>query len=291
MSGFKRRDPADLSSKLAELKGGTSSFEDPAEWKLSVDKLGNGSAVIRFLPAKEDNGTPFVKVFSHGFKHNGRWYVENCPTTIGRDHCPVCAANKELWESEIKANQDIVRLRKRKLSYWANIVVLKDEASPENQGKVFKYRFGQKIMDKIVAAAAADEDLGTSGMDVTCAFSGANFLLKAKKVGEHQNYDDSKFGAPSELFGGNEEELSRVWNDMHKLESLIAESNFKPERELKENFRKVVGAVAPTRSAVDDAQLENEPATQNARATAPAAASVSKSDDELDALLADLDLS
>lgn len=294
MSGFKRRSAADLSAQLTALTG-QQDFSDAGEWKLTTDKLGNGSAVIRFLPAKDEGDTPFVKVFSHGFKENGRWYIENCLTTIGGQDCPVCNSNRELWNSDIKANKDIASLRKRKLSYWANIVVIKDEAKPENVGKVFKFRFGKKIMDKILAASTANEELGTTGMDITCVFEGANFLFKSKKVGEHLNYDDSLFGAKGELFGGNEDELARVWSEMHDIKALIAEKEFKTPTELQTKFTQVTGAKAATpTNAADDALNDLDDlgggtpvAPKTAGRSAPAAAA-SSSDADLDDLLSDL---
>ena len=219
MSNFKRRSPADLTAKLTELTG-SKDFSDANEWKLTTDKSSNGSAVIRFLPAQGDEDTPYVKIFNHGFQVKGKWMVENCPTTLS-DDCPICKANGELWNSGVDDDKEIARKRKRKLSYWANIVVIKDEAKPDNQGKVFKYRFGQKIMDKIVAASAADEDLGTAGMDVTCVFDGANFSLKSKKVSGFANYDDSKFGPAKELFAGDEDKLADAWEKMHDLKAAI----------------------------------------------------------------------
>lgn len=299
MSGFKRRsNPAALTEQLNQLAG-KKDFNDASEWKLSTDKLGNGSAVIRFLPAKGDDDTPFVKIFTHGFKHNGRWFVENCRTTIGQK-CPVCEANSELWNSGIEENQKIVRDRKRKLSYWANIVVLKDESAPDNVGKVFKYRFGQKIMDKIIAAATPNEDLGTNGMDVTCVFEGANFLLKGKKVSGFPNYDDSTFGPQSELFGGDEAQLERVWNEMHDLKAIIGPSEFKSEDDIQKKYEQVVGTSSKTlnKTAVDDLMgdlddlVDTKPAQQKSAPVSQPAQSVTETatDNDLDALLADLDL-
>ncbi|AGN30055.2 single-stranded DNA binding protein [Vibrio phage nt-1] len=304
MSMFKRKSPAQLQEKLEKLDS-KKSFDKADEWKLSTDKLGNGSAVIRFLPSKGEDDLPFVKIFTHGFKENGNWFIENCPSTIDLP-CPCCAANGELWKTENEDNQNIARKRKRTLSYWANIIVLKDDAAPENEGKVFKYRFGKKILDKITQAAQADEDLGLPGMDVTCVFDGANFSLKAKKVSGFPNYDDSKFGPSTELYGGDEDKLKEVWESMHDLNAIIAPSAFKSEGDLQKRFLQVTGAAQPKASAAQnlEAQLNTSaPAQANAAKTvtkseasietqAPASteAVTDSVDDELDALLADLEL-
>lgn len=300
---FKRKSPAKLQEKLEKMTS-KKSFDNSDEWKLSTDKLGNGSAVIRFLPAKSEDDLPFVKIFTHGFKENGNWFIENCPSTI-EQACPCCKANGELWNTEDEDNQNIARKRKRTLSYWANVVVLKDESAPENEGKVFKYRFGKKILDKITQAAQSDEDLGVPGLDVTCVFEGANFSLKAKKVSGFPNYDDSKFGPSAELYGGDEERLKEVWESMHDLNAIIAPSAFKSESELQKRFLQVTGAAQPKASAAQNLEAQintSAPSQANAasskqRSTASdetkldTTSSVSDSiDDELDSLLADLEL-
>lgn len=300
MTMFKRKSPAKLQEKLEQMTT-KKSYDNADEWKLSTDKLGNGSAVIRFLPAKGEDDLPFVKIFTHGFKENGNWFIEACPSTIDLP-CPCCAANGELWKTENEDNQNIARKRKRTLSYWANIVVLKDEANPDNEGKVFKYRFGKKILDKITQAAQADEDLGVAGMDVTCVFEGAPFSLKAKKVSGFPNYDDSKFGASSELYNGDETKLGEVWEAMHDLSAIIAPSAFKSEADLKKRFLQVTGAQESKGSASQNLQAQlNTSAPSNANAEAKETKSTSgsidtstdvvdSSDAELDELLAGLEL-
>lgn len=318
---FKRKSPSALQAKL-ETMNQRKSFDDASEWKLATDKVGNGAAVIRFLPAKGEDDLPFVKIHTHGFKENGQWYIENCPSTLELP-CPCCKANGELWNTIPEAEQKdrnsqhptkkLVQKRKRGLSYWANIVVIKDEANPDNENKVFKYRFGAKILDKITAAAQSDKDLGIEGTDVTCVFEGANFALKVKRVSGFPNYDDSKFGNSAELYGGDEGQLERVWNEMHDLNEIVSPSNFKEESALQARFLQVTagqtaggGAAAggTPRSAADDlAAQASKPATKSAPASktddlglddTPAASGQSGAsdsvDDELDSLLAELEL-
>lgn len=294
MAGFKRKNPADLQKQLQELAD-RKNFEDAAEWKLSSDNLGNGSAIIRFLPAKNDDDVPFVKIFNHGFKDEktGRWFVENCPTTLLND-CPVCSQNRDLWNSGIESNKKLASKRKRKLSYWANIVVIKDESNPDAVGNVYKFRFGQKIMDKIQGAANPDVELGEKPMDVTCVFEGANFLLKTKKVSGFANYDESKFGKSDELFGGDEAKLTEVWEKMHDLNPIVAPSEFLPEGELIKKFNAATGtSSAPVRSAADDLD-ELASSTDDAELSKIEPSKVNTADDgstdELDDILADLDL-
>jgi len=290
---FKRKSPAALQEKLEKMTS-AKSYDNADEWKLSTDKLGNGSAVIRFLPSKTEDDLPFEKIFTHGFRENGNWYIEACPSTIDKA-CPVCAANSELWKTEDEDNQNIVRKRKRMLSYWANIIVIKDDAAPENVGKVFKYRFGKKILDKITQAAQPDEDLGLPGVDVTCVFDGANFSLKAKKVSGFPNYDDSKFGASSALYDGDEEKLGEVWEAMHDLRKITEPSAFKSEADLLKRFLQVTSsATSSTTTAAQNLESQlNNPAVQKKESVVSKKVSVDVNDsvdDELDALLADLEL-
>ena len=81
-------------------------------WKCEVDKIGNGSAVIRFLPAPAvdgDDALPWVKIFGHGFQGPGGWLIDNCLTTKNQQ-CPVCEHNNKLWNSGIEANKEIVQI-------------------------------------------------------------------------------------------------------------------------------------------------------------------------------------
>lgn len=258
--GFKRRDPSKLQDQLEGMTS-SGSYEDKDEWKLTLDKAGNGSATIRFLPSKDDNSVPFVKIFTHGFKENGQWYIENCPTTLGNQDgnnpCPACEANSELWETGLESNKKIASKRKRNLSYWANIIVVKDSKNPDAEGKVFKYRFGSKIMEKIQAKANPPEELGEDPIDVTCVFDGADFFLSTKKVSGYQNYDDSQFKTPKPIKGiEDEDKQNEIIESMHNLGKIIAPSEFKKYEDLKNRFEKVTGEKSGASSATADAEKE-----------------------------------
>ena len=269
---FKRnkQSTADLAAQLQTLSG-TQKFEkDPTEWVLTSDKAGNGAATIRFLPAKGENGEliPFVKIYNHSFKDpsTGKWYIENCTTTIGGayDDCPVCSTNGALFKAGQDGDEAAKKLssaRSRKLSYWANIVVIKDEANPEAVGKVFKYRFGKKIFEKIQAALSPTID-EIEPIVVTDVFEGANFYLKVKQVAGFANYDDSVFGPVSELFKGDEEKLEAVWNAMHPLKTITDEKQFKSKEDQFKSYARATGATATRRETsaereVREAQAEN----------------------------------
>lgn len=293
---FKRSDSSKLQAQLAALKGGNGfSKEDPKEWKIKTDAAGNGEALIRFLPSKTEDGLPIVKLVNHSFKVNGKWYWENCSSTHGDfDSCPVCKYinEKDLYNTD-KTEWQLI---KRKASYYANILVLKDPQAPENEGKVFKFRFGQKIYDKIVAMVNVNTDMGEVPVDVTCVFSGANFLLKAKKVDKHQNYDDSRFMQQSQLPKIEDEAYQKyLMENMVDLSEIVAPSQFKPFDELETKFKKtmgvsmVAGAAASSAAAAINSQLDDfdkDLMAFDAGTSATNTASSSSADD----LMASLDL-
>lgn len=252
MSHFQRKKPSQLQEQLTKLKGASGFSEsDKNEWKLKLDKDSNGSAVIRFLPGKGDEGLPFIKLVNHGFKKNGQWYIENCTSTHGDyDGCPVCAyiKDQDLYkkaESGDKVAKELYDQIKRKTSFWANILVIRDPAAPENEGKVFKFRFGLKIMEKITAMIEVNTDLGETPIDVTCPWEGANFLLKAKKSGNFLSYDDSKFQNVSEIENiDNESRQTELFESMIDLNAMVAPDQFKAFDKNKEHFNKVMGTAS-----------------------------------------------
>ncbi|MBF84554.1 MAG: hypothetical protein CL489_08780 [Acidobacteria bacterium] len=258
--GFKRSNISKIQNQLDNMTS-SNNYEDKDEWKLATDSAGNGNAIIRFLPSKDDDSLPFVKIYTHGFNHKGQWFVENCPTTLNKDgetlKCPVCESNSELWNTELEANKDIARDRKRNLSYWSNIMVIKDSKNPENEGKVFKYRFGSKIMEKIQKAANPPEELGDDPVDVTCVFDGADFFLSTKKVSGYQNYDDSQFKSPKPIKNIDDEEYQdELMKQMHDLNKIVAPDQFKSYNDLKKRLDRVIGETKSASKATADAEKE-----------------------------------
>ena len=227
-----------LTKKLQEASGDAKKdYTDEREWKLKGDDAGNGFAIIRFLPSPDEDGLGFVKRYSHGYKNSaGRWFIENCPTTLVLP-CPVCDANNELWATGLEANKKIVSNRKRKLNFYSNILVVKDPAAPENEGKVFLFRYGQKIFDKIKSAAMPDfED--EKPIDAFNMFDdGANFKLKMKKVGEFPNYDSSVFDTPGAI-SQDEEKLKDIYSKTYSLAEFTDPKEFRSYDELKKKFER-----------------------------------------------------
>lgn len=242
---FKRKNPAVLQDQLKNLSGNKGfSDGDKGEWKLKLDQSGSGQAVIRFLPGKGEEGVPFAVLVNHGFKKSGKWYIENCTSTHGDyDSCPVCQHLSK--NDSYNTNQDEYKLLKRKTSYYANILVIKDPADPANEGKVFKYRFGKKIWDKINAMVAVDVEMGETPIDVTCPFDGANFVLKVKKVSGFSNYDESKFLGQSEIANIDDEAYQKSLDEqMIDLATITAKDQFKPFETNQTKFLQAMGTAA-----------------------------------------------
>ena len=228
--------------KLAEKP----SYEDERIWKCERDKTGNGYAVIRFLPAPTNEDVPWVRMWSHGFKGPGGWYIENSLTTPRSDapsgtDDPVSKANTTLWNSGIESDKNIARDRKRKLSYYSNILILEDSTNAQNEGKVFLFRYGKKIFEKI-ESVMNPEFKDEEPMNPFDFWSGANFKLKIRQVEGYANYDKSEFASPSPLFDGDDAKLEDVWKQQHSLQGLLAPENFKSYQELEARFNTVTAS-------------------------------------------------
>lgn len=247
-----------LIKQVEKLNSGEGGADDRF-WKPEVDKAGNGYAVIRFLPAPEGCELPWAQVWSHAFQGPGGWYIENSLTTLGQKD-PVSEHNRVLWNSGSDRDKEIARKQKRKLSYYANIYVVSDPAHPENEGRVFLYKFGKKIYDKITEAMQpqfADEE----AINPFDFWTGANFKLKIRKVEGYWNYDKSEFDRPSALLD-DDDKLERIYKNLNDLNEFSAASNFKSYDELKKRLEYVLGAKAPARkdpeTIEEDEQWEAE---------------------------------
>ena len=240
-----KKDVDQMMEKLNAAAGAKQSFVDDRYWKLERDKSSNGYAIIRFLDSPEKEDFPFVKIYTHGFKGKGGWYIENSLTTIDQQD-PVSEANSELWNSGIDSNKQIARDRKRRLQYISNIYVVQDQAHPENEGKVFLFKYGKSIFDMIQAAGEPQFEDETP-VNVFNLYNGANFKLKARKADGFVKYDKSTFEESSQWLK-DESEMETLYNGLYSLEAEIAEDKFKPYDELKKKFARVIGASADTSS-------------------------------------------
>ena len=286
LANLKKGSSLDKLKKAVEASsngnGGGKSADDRF-WQPEVDAAGNGYAVIRFLdtPAVDgEDGLPWIQIWSHGFQGPGGWYIENSLTTLGKTD-PVSEYNTVLWNSGVESNKEVARKQKRKLTYYANILVISDAKRPQNEGKVFLYKFGKKIFDKIKEKLEPqfEDEKPLNPFDF---WKGANFKVKIRNVEGYRNYDKSEFDTPAPLFDGDDAKIEKVWKSEHSLKDFLKPENFKTYDELKAKLNKVLGAggvAAATAKKIDDEEAE-APVVRSAPAKKVTAESVSLSDDD-----------
>lgn len=287
LAQYKKQSQAELdkiSKELNKLKTGGQSFSDTDDrfWQPVTDKSGNGYAVIRFLPPVDGEDVPWVRVFSHGFKGpTGSWYIENSLTTINQSD-PVAEYNSKLWNSGIESDKDQARAQKRRLTFISNIQVIKDPANPENEGKVFLFKYGKKIFDKLNDAMNPkfEDETPLNPFDPV---NGAPFKLKIRQVEGYRNYDKSEFDAPSAITE-DEKEWSRIEKSMSALSEFADPKNFKSYDELKSKLDRVLGL---SETNVRKSSSENVVAMPKGR-TASSKAEMDDDMDDLDSLLSEL---
>ena len=255
-----------LTEELSKLTDKGPRRDDDGFWKPEVDKSGNGSAIIRFLPAP-DSEVPFVRIWDHGFQGPGGWFIEKSLTTINQT-CPVSEYNSMLWNSGTEADKTFVRQKtKRRLSFISNILVVKDPSNPDNEGKVFLYKFGKKIFDKINDAAMPEfED--EQKVDAFSLGKGANFRLKIRNVEGYRNYDKSEFDSPSEI---PDDKLESIYNQLKPLQELVDPKNFKSYDELKTKLYRVLGLGGETANTITADELSEAKVAPQAAPEQPAA--------------------
>ena len=239
--------------KLNKPSGGASNKDDRF-WSIQADKAGNGYAVIRFLPAPGGEDMPFVRMWHHGFQGPGGWYIENSLSTIGKPD-PVGEMNSKLWNSGIDSDKEVVRKQKRQLTFYSNIYVVKDPANPENEGKVFLFKYGKKIFDKIndMMNPQFEDEKPVNPFDL---WTGADFKLKIRKVEGYRNYDKSEFSDAAPLLN-DDDALERIWQSQYSLAEIIDPKNFKTYDELKARLNKVIGLAGVNESQSYKPELDH----------------------------------
>ncbi len=283
---------AKLSSQIEKLAGGKSDAKgDERFWSPTVGKDGNGSALIRFLPAPDGEDLPFIRYWDHGFKGpTGLWYINNSLNSISKDD-PVSEMNRKLWaQGENSEGRKIVSGdgkdkpgSKRRLHYISNIYVVKDPGNADNEGKVFLYKFGAKIFDKLNALMHPEFE----GMDQLNPFDlweGANFNLRIAQVKGYRNYDQSQFAPATPLIAvkgkADDKALEVIWNSEYPLAPFLDEANFKSYDDLKAQLARVMeGIPEATGSAAARPTQTAEPRRQK---TAPSKDVPFETDDDSD---------
>ena len=237
--------------------GAKKSYNDDTMWKPELDKSGNGYAVVRFLPTPDGEEMPWVSYFDHGFQGPGGWYIEKSLTTLNKQD-PVSEYNTQLWNTGIEANKEIARKQKRRLHYVSNVYVVSDPKNPDNEGKVFKYRYGKKIFEALKEAIspAFEDEKAINPFDLRD--EGANFKIKIRKVDGYWNYDKSEFDTVAPLFD-DEAKLNSTFSQVHSLSDVIAPSEFKTYEELKEKLERVLGSASTSTAESVSQDMEEVP--------------------------------
>ena len=253
------------------------SYVDERLWKPELDKSGNGYAVIRFLPSVEGEDMPWAKVWNHAFQGpTGQWYIENSLTTVGQKD-PVSEHNTKLWNTGLETDKETARKQKRKLQYFSNIYVVSDSKHPENEGKVFLYRYGKKIFDKLMAAMQPEFEDETP-INPFDFWKGANFKLKIRKVDGYWNYDKSEFETPSAL--GDDSVIESVWKKQYALKEFTASTNFKSYEELKTRLDAVLSGTVSVGNVTDT--MDDEPIASPKVDTKPVESKQEDEDETMD---------
>jgi hypothetical protein len=233
------------------------------------------------MPEPKGEDLPYVRTFNHGFQGTGGWYIENCPTTIGQE-CPACKKNSELWNSGLESDKEIVRKQKRRLTYLSNIYVIKDPSNPENEGKVFLYKYGKKIWDKLndVMNPDFEDENPVNPFDF---WEGADFKLKIRKIDGYRNYDKSEFDSTSELLDGDDDSLERIYESLYSLQEFVDSKNFKSYSDLEQRLNKALGesSYRPVIEDVEDVTPAPLPKETAAPKQKSVATTVEDEDDDL----------
>ncbi len=213
--------------------------KDNRFWRPTVDKAGNAFAIIRFLPEPKGEEMPFVQYFDHSFQGPAKkWYIEKSLSTFGLND-PVSELNRELWASGIDAKIEIAKKQKRRENYVANVLVVRDPENTEAEGKVFLYRFGKKIYQKIVNQIQPEFE-GEEPCNVFDPWQGKNFKLKGKTLNGFFNYDNSEWASVSKI-ADTDDQINTIWSSQHSLKDFSDPSNFKTYEELKKRLDIVLG--------------------------------------------------
>ena len=277
-SGFDKLTKALEENLSPEDSKNKNKYQDDRLWKPELDKTGNGYAVLRFLPATQSEDMPWVRLWSHAFQGPGGWYIENSLTTLGHKD-PVSEENTRLWNTGAESDKQVARNRKRKLSYYSNVLIVSDPAHPENEGQVKLFKFGKKIFDKITEAMQPEFDDETP-INPFDFWKGANFKLKIRKVDGFWNYDKSEFEGVSAI-ADNDDNIKAIWEKQYPLKPFLDTSNFKSYEELKEKLNRVITGTKST-DTVENVDLPSTSTATVQSNDSASKATASESDDTLD---------
>jgi hypothetical protein len=250
-----------------------SDFTDPREWKLQRDENDNGTAIIRLLPGKGGTTPSIVRIYEHSFRffnkatNKYRWYIEPSPASIKDLPCPVSEVYYELGDIGTEEAKKLQKSISRSVKFISNILVVKDPANPENDGKIFYWKYGVKLFEKFQNALEPTETqlkAGKKPIELFDPEEGANIVLDIARAGQFLNYDGTTIETPSRAFDTDEEMDEAVLEKCHDLTEFISPEHFKPYSELKRKFAWVIEK-SPLESYLiaNGSQVINKPYDKN----------------------------
>ena len=65
---------------------------------------------------------------------SGAWYIEDSLQSVGLDD-PVAKYPNKLFRSSLDSDKELASKLKRRLQFISNILVIRDKANPENEGR------------------------------------------------------------------------------------------------------------------------------------------------------------
>lgn len=252
----KRKSMGSVIDDMKKNNSRRANFEkDERFWELTKDNDYNGEAIVRFLPQPESKkGFPIIKMLNHGFKQNGRWFIENCPTIIGKP-CPIC--EKAIVEYAKHENEENFKNPfYKKTRYIACILVVKDPGKPENEGQIMLWSFGPSIYDKIMDGVAPESGL-TEAIEAFDLYDGVNFLIKSHKKDKWPNYSNSKFMTSATPVAKKDKEIEKIFNSIINVDEFLEEDKFKSAEELQKKLNDILGIGENNEKANDKKNKSN----------------------------------
>jgi len=242
-----------LNGAVNKMKDQNPKFKkDERFWTPTKDDTGSSNALIRFLPQPDPESPPTVSFFQHGFKEKGKWFIENCPSTH-ENPCPVCEHIEPYWDEDTEESKNYARRYSRTKQFICNILVIKDLMKPANNGKVFLFKFGVKLYEKIEEKVFPESELDEA-VAVFDMWKGAAFKLKLRQKSGRNNYDNSEFVAKTGPIAENDEALEVIYNQIIQLDEFLTPEKFKAYDKLAKKFNRIMKIKGTTASkpATDD---------------------------------------
>ncbi|RKX18542.1 MAG: hypothetical protein DRP51_08990 [Candidatus Zixiibacteriota bacterium] len=246
-----------LEKSVAKMKEQNPKFKkDERFWLPTKDDAGSSNALIRFLPQPDIEAPPTISFYQHGFKEKGKWFIDNCPSTFAKD-CPVCEHIQPYWEEETEESMNYARRYSRTKQFICNILVIKDLIKPANNGKVFLFKFGIKIYEKIEEKIFPESELDTA-VQIFDPWEGCGFKLKLRQKSGRNNYDQSEFSSTKGPVTESDEKLETIFNQLVDLSEFLADDKFSSYEKMAKKFNRIMkitgGKTKPSKAkpAADD---------------------------------------